>query len=67
MSKAPTQAQIGALRLFQQTHGRSWKLQLSEAWENGTDLEEPQGEALRQLRDEFGPKWLLLFDPGTAP
>ena len=39
-------------------HGRTWKAKLSEAWQTGRDASLPDGWALRQARNKFGPKWL---------
>ena len=39
-------------------HGRKWKAALADAWMTGRDASQPDGWALRQVRNQFGPKWL---------
>lgn len=56
--------QLNALRTFANANGRSWKSSLNVAWStgryddyNGTD----DYGALQQIRNTFGPSWLVKF------
>lgn len=53
-----TTEQRGALSAFAGKHGDRWKQRLLDAWMTGRDAAEPDGHALRQLRNRFGPSWL---------
>lgn len=55
----PNPAQLAALQRYANGHGRTWKSQLSQAWSLGRDECEPDGALLRQVRNVFGPGWLL--------
>jgi hypothetical protein len=57
--KTPNEEQLAALHLFAKKYGRSWKRELSSKWADGTDTNEPQGALLRQVRNSFGPEWLM--------
>lgn len=52
----PTQEQIDALRHYASENGRSWKSKLNLAWMNGQS-----NGTLQQIRNQFGPSWLLRF------
>ena len=54
----PTNEQTAALQRFAQTHGRTWKSKLADAWISGRDDRLPDGSLLRQVRNELGPQWL---------
>ncbi|WP_333906526.1 hypothetical protein [Delftia acidovorans] len=54
----PTSAQVDALRGFAQRHGRYWKSKLKALWIDGKEERHPDAYLLRQVRNEFGPKWL---------
>lgn len=43
---------------FRDQHGDGWKEVLAEMWRSSSDLCQPQGHHLRQVRNQFGPKWL---------
>ena len=45
---------------FAQKHGRRWKAALGLAWGKGTDTHEPDGYALRDIRNspQWGHDWL---------
>lgn len=59
MTKAqPSVAQMAALVSFAKRNGRCWRARLYNAWCSGRDALEPEGALLRQLRNDFGPKWL---------
>lgn len=57
----PTREQIIALQRYALKYGRTWKSKLSAAWANGGDEREPDGGLLRQVRNTFGPSWLMAF------
>ncbi len=57
----PTADQLAAVKAFAAGHGRTWKHSLRLAWYDGTDANEPAGCFLRQVRNEFGPRWLTQF------
>jgi len=54
----PTDEQIEALQRFANTHGRTWKSKLVDAWISGRDEHMPDGGLLRQVRNQLGPCWL---------
>lgn len=43
---------------FRDTHGRHWKQELNDMWQNGRDANERNGHLLRQIRNQRGPTWL---------
>lgn len=49
-----------AVRAFATRHGRKWKDALGVAWGRGTDTSEPDGWALRDIRNSpaWGHDWL---------
>lgn len=51
--RMPTGEQLEALKAYAAEHGRTWKHQLWQEWQDGTDI-----GLLRQIRNEFGPRWL---------
>ncbi len=57
----PNEAQLEAIRAFAKRHGDDWKEVLNTAWVNGRDTNEPDGHLLRQVRNNFGPSWLIKF------
>ena len=56
--------QLDALRVFADANGRSWKAKLNEAWSTGRyrnyNGADEYGE-LQQVRNTFGPAWLVKF------
>jgi hypothetical protein len=52
----PTHEQIEALRQYAAEHGRNWKSQLNADWMNGQS-----SGPLQQIRNQFGPSWLVRF------
>lgn len=56
----PTQEQLAAIRQFARSMGRTWKAELREAWMSGNY---PDGDTalLQQIRNSFGPAWLVKF------
>lgn len=63
----PSLEQVAALQAYAATHGRTWKQSLLDAWMNGADAREPKGYLLRQLRNRFGPSWLVNYQLPTTP
>ena len=53
----PTPEQWDALVAYAREHGRTWKAQLLTDWRDGRD-----SGLLRQIRNSFGPRWLMLID-----
>lgn len=51
-----TPEQLSALRAYADKHGPQWKSKLNAAW---TRAAEPG--YLQQVRNEFGPSWLIKF------
>jgi hypothetical protein len=58
---ALTREQFEAMQRYAVQHGQTWKRALSSAWETGADEREPDGVYLRQIRNTFGPSWLMKF------
>jgi hypothetical protein len=54
--------QLVALLDYADRHGDRWKDHLSTAWMTGHDIKCPEGWALRQIRNQFGPEWLQSFE-----
>lgn len=56
--------QLGTLRVFADANGRSWKSKLSVAWSTGR-YDDYSGTdeygLLQQVRNTFGPMWLVKF------
>lgn len=68
-NKQPTEPQMEAIKRFAETHGRTWKSRLIDAWISGRDARLPDGGLLRQVRNQLGPQWLRGFkltDEGHA-
>lgn len=51
-----TPEQLAALQAYADSHGRTWKAQLNYEWMSGTAT-----GALQQIRNIFGPTWLVRF------
>lgn len=61
-----TADQLQALQVYAAQHGRTWKSQLLDLWMSGKN---ENAGALRQVRNNFGPRWLMKFRlpaPATA-
>jgi hypothetical protein len=56
-----TTEQEAAVAAFAKAHGRTWKSKLNEAWCNGRDAREVDGQLLRQVRNNLGPTWLVNY------
>lgn len=61
MKNLPNKEQYEALQKYASNHGRTWKMDLNLAWSNGHDCNELNGHLLRQVRNQFGPNWLVKF------
>lgn len=61
----PSPEQIEALEAFKQSHGRLWKEKLNHAWQCGSDANEKNGHLLRQIRNQYGPFWLINYRSKT--
>jgi len=67
-----TAQQLDAVQQFADKYGIDWKNKLLNAWYHGWDDHSigdghnGDGHLLRQLRNNFGPRWLQKFDPATA-
>lgn len=53
--------QLDAILKFRTRHGRQWKNKLNAMWFNGDDARQPEAPFLRQIRNDFGPRWLSNF------
>ena len=56
MSKELTTEQREALESYAARHGRTWKSKLNTAW-----MSSSAGPTLQQVRNTFGPSWLISF------
>jgi hypothetical protein len=56
MTKQLTPEQLDALVKYAAENGRAWKAALRHDWETGRSLGE-----LQQIRNAFGPSWLVRF------
>lgn len=64
----PTIEQWEALKAYAAQHGRCWKAALRNEWMDacqGIDNLDQQA-LLQQLRNQFGPRWLMLIDINKA-
>lgn len=57
----PTPGQLDALRQYAKENGRCWKARLLDDWLTGRDAKQENGGYLRQVRNQFGPRWLESF------
>lgn len=53
--------QLAALALYRDTHGRYWKRELNDAWATGNYGPSDDVGPLQQVRNTFGPSWLVRF------
>ncbi len=56
-----TKEQLTALRAYAASHGRTWKSQLNHMWMTGQYDADDNSSALQQIRNTFGPSWLVRF------
>jgi hypothetical protein len=61
MKNTPNAEQIKALRSYAEAHGRTWKSQLHDTWMTGRYDSSDDSMNLQQVRNEFGPSWLVRF------
>jgi len=56
-----TTDQRDALKLFSEKNGQAWKDKLNLAWSSGSykGLDGSQSALLQQVRNQFGPEWLV--------
>jgi hypothetical protein len=59
----PSLEQMIAVIKYKERIGREWKRCLLDAWACGEDEGERDDYLLRQVRNQFGPAWILAFDP----
>lgn len=57
-NQGPSAEEIDALRAYRAQHGRRWKSRLLAERLSSTGDEGPE---LRQVRNTFGPSWLLNY------
>ena len=57
MKKELTAEQVQALQDYAAEHGSQWKGRLLDSWQRGG----AHGPLLQQVRNTFGPSWLLGF------
>jgi hypothetical protein len=58
----PTREQLDALGNFAANEGRTWKAALRHAWETGDYPTGSDSASLQQLRNTYGPSWLMAFN-----
>ena len=61
MKQTPNATQLQALKTFAAENGRSWKAALREAWLTGNYPAGSDSASLQQVRNTFGPSWLVKF------
>jgi hypothetical protein len=57
----PNQEQLAAIISFAQDNGRNWKAELNHSWMNANYAGRTDGHLLQQVRNQFGPSWLVKF------
>ena len=53
--------QLEALQQYAKKHGRNWKQSLRDSWMNGVYDGFEGSNYLQQIRNNFGPSWLISF------
>lgn len=61
MKQELTTEQLRAIREFASQHGRTWKSQLRECWMTGQYPPDCDSRSLQNIRNSFGPIWLVNF------
>ena len=61
MSHTLTVEQLAALQTFARENGRNWKSALRHSWETGDYCTNADSASLQQIRNTFGPSWLVRF------
>jgi len=60
----PTPEQLTALSQYAAEHGRNWKSDLNADWvEARACINGEHSPELQQVRNNFGPGWLIKFRP----
>jgi hypothetical protein len=57
----PSTEQLEALKAWAALYGRNWKSSLRDAWMTGDYGSFEQSNYLQQIRNTFGPSWLIRF------
>ena len=57
----PSTEQLEALKAWAALYGRNWKSPLRDAWMTGDYGSFEQSNYLQQVRNTFGPSWLIRF------
>jgi len=65
LKNTPSPEQLAAIRRFAKRHGRTWKAALNAAWMRAAydfaARENDDAALLQQVRNSFGPSWLVNF------
>jgi hypothetical protein len=61
MTQELTADQLVAVTTYAAEHGRNWKSALREAWMTGIYDDFQGSNFLQQIRNTFGPTWLIRF------
>lgn len=62
MEKQPTTEQLIAIRKYARIEGKRWKASLRQAWMTGDyGVHGDVSPLLQQVRNSFGPSWLVKF------
>lgn len=56
-----TNEQMDAIQQWAHRNGRNWKSELRQAWMTGDYGTFEQSNYLQQIRNSFGPSWLVRF------
>lgn len=56
--------QVNALALWAAENGRCWKSALRHAWMTGNYNGFEKSNLLQQIRNNFGPSWLVKYSLG---
>jgi hypothetical protein len=65
--KTLTTEQFNALARFARYHGRCWKAELRGCWITGHYPSFMDSGYLQQVRNQFGPDWLIKFNLKKNP
>lgn len=57
----PSAEQLNALCIFAASRGRTWKSKLNDCWMTGSYGFADDSMNLQQVRNSFGPSWLVKF------
>jgi len=62
MDENLTSEQLQAMRKWANLYGRTWKSKLRDAWMTGDYAGFEGSNFLQQLRNAYGPSWLIHFN-----